>query len=119
VDTADRGNTKTFFRFLVKCLRAAAGQKVYMVLDNVRFHHAKRLKPLLEGYRDRIELIFLPPYSPDLNPVERAWWLMRKQVTHNRWVKSMEERLSDFNEWYEQSSLLQIFYICNLIEKIY
>jgi putative transposase len=72
VDTADSGNTKTFFRFLVKCLRAAAGQKVYMVLDNVHFHHAKRLKPLLKRYRDRIELIFLPPYSPDLNPVERV-----------------------------------------------
>jgi putative transposase len=43
VDTADRGNTKTFFRFLLKCARACPGQKVYIVLDNVRFHHAKRL----------------------------------------------------------------------------
>jgi len=28
--------------------------------------------------KHRIELIFLPSYSPDLNPVERVWWLMRK-----------------------------------------
>jgi putative transposase len=104
VDTADKGNTKTFFRFLVKCVRASAGQKVYMVLDNVRFYHAKRLKTMLEHYRDRIELIFLLPYSPDLNPVERVWWLMRKQVAHNRWVKSMEERLADFYEWQEHTS---------------
>ena len=119
VDTAERGNTKTFFRFLVKCVRAFAGQKVYMVLDNVRFHHAKRLKPLLERYRDRIELIFLPPYSPDLNPVERVWWLMRKQVTHNRWVKSMEDRLADFHQWHEHTSQQQILSVCNLIENIY
>ena len=119
VDTADRGNTKTFFHFLVKCVQASAGQKVYMVLDNVRFHHAKRLKPLLERYRDRIELLFLPPYSPDLNPVERVWWLMRKQVTHNRWVKSMEERLADFHEWFERTTKSQILSVCNLIENIY
>ena len=50
-----------------------------MLLDNVRYYHAKRLKPTLERYKHRIELIFLPPYSPDLNPVERLWWLMRKK----------------------------------------
>jgi putative transposase len=57
VDTADRGNTKTFFRFLLKCVRACSGQKVYMVLDNVRFHHAKRLKPVLERYRPEFDVI--------------------------------------------------------------
>jgi putative transposase len=119
VDTADRGNTKTFFRFLLKCVRACPGQKMYMVLDNVRFHHAKRLKPLLERYLERIELIFLPPYSPDLNPVERVWWLMRKQVTHSRWVKSMDERVSDFNLWHGNTSGNQIMTVCNLIENIY
>jgi hypothetical protein len=40
-----------------------------------RFHHAKRLKPILERYREQIDLIFLPTYSPDLNPVERVWWV--------------------------------------------
>ncbi|MDR2408083.1 MAG: transposase [Bacteroidales bacterium] len=60
--------------------------------------------PYLDRYRERIELIFLPPYSPDLNPVEPVWWLMRKQVTHNRWVKSMDERVSDFNQWYGNTS---------------
>jgi putative transposase len=90
-----------------------------MVLDNVRFHHAKRLKPVLERYRERIELVFLPPYSPGLNPLERVWWLMRKQVTHNRWVKSMDERLSDFYHWYGNTSCQQIMTVCNLSENIY
>ena len=89
-----------------------------MVLDNVRFHHAKRLKPILERYKHRIELIFLPPYSPDLNPVERVWWLMRKMVTHNRWVQSMEKRIDIFNEWVEKTSPEQIKKVCNLIEII-
>jgi transposase len=51
-----------------------------MVVDNVRYHHAKRLKPILEKYKNRIELAYLPAYSPDLNPIERVWWYMRKKL---------------------------------------
>jgi putative transposase len=116
---ADRGNTTTFFSFLVKTIKRFDGKKVYMVLDNVRFHHAKRLKPILEKYKHRIEFIFLPPYSPDLNPVERIWWLMRKMVTHNRWVQSMEKRINLFNMWVEQIDKQQIKDVCNLVVNIY
>jgi len=118
-DIADRGNTVTFFSFLIKTIKAFDGKKVYMVLDNVRFHHAKRLKPALEKYAHKIELIFLPPYSPDLNPIERVWWLMRKCVTHNRWVQSMEKRIELFSEWAYNTTVEQIRTICNLSEKIY
>jgi putative transposase len=90
-----------------------------MVLDNVRFHHAKRLKPILERYKHRIELIFLPPYSPDLNPIERVWWLMRKEVTHNRWVKSMEKRICDFEYWRKNTDEEKIKNVCNLNVNIY
>jgi putative transposase len=126
-DVADKGNTITFFKFVMKAVKAFDGKKLYMVLDNVRFHHAKRLKPILERYKHRIELIFLPPYSPDLNPVERVWrllsgaevWLMRKNVTHNRWVQSMEKRIDNFNKWVDNCSPEQIKRVCNLFEIIY
>jgi putative transposase len=115
----DKGNTASFFRFLCNCVKKNEGKKVYMVLDNVRFHHAKRLHPILEKYKERIELVFLPPYSPDLNPIERVWWLMRKQITHNRWVKSMEQRIDDFEAWCQNVNKKQIISVCNLIENIY
>ena len=86
-----------------------------MVLDNVRYHHSKRLAPILERYNARIELIFLPPYSPDLNPVERVWWVMRKEITHNRYVKSMEERINDFEKWSNNIDKEKNKNICNLI----
>jgi putative transposase len=98
---------------------ANEGKKIYMILDNVRFHHAKRLKPILERYKSKMELIFLPPYSPDLNPIERVWWLMRKQVTHNRWVNTMNERIDRFNMWRNCIGKENIKNVCNLIENIY
>jgi putative transposase len=116
---ADRGNTKTFFQFLLLVTKHFKDKKVYMVLDNVRYHHAKRIKPILERYKHRIELVFLPAYSPDLNPVERIWWLMRKEVTHNRWVKSMDERIENFNEWNLNINKEKIKKNCNLIVNIY
>lgn len=53
---ADKGNTITFFSFLLLVAKFYSGQKVTMVLDNVPYHHAKRLKPILERYKHKIEL---------------------------------------------------------------
>jgi len=116
---AEKGNTITFFTFLLMVIKAFKGKKVYMVLDNVKFHKAIRLQPVLERYAHRIELIFLPPYSPDLNPVERVWWLMRKEITHNRWVKSIEQRIGDFEQWRNDTDRQKIKNVCNLIVNIY
>ena len=72
-----------------------------MVLDNVPYHHAKRIKPVLERYKHRIELLYLPPYSPDLNPIERVWWYMRKKITHNRYIQNLEDRITCFDIFIE------------------
>jgi len=93
---SDRGNARTFKRFLIKVLHEYKDKKVLMFLDNVKYHHAKMLKPFLEKNKDKIELFFLPPYSPDFNPMERIWWFMRKKITHNRYINSLEERVGWF-----------------------
>ena len=45
-------------------------KKVFLVLDNLRVHHAKKVTAWLEEHKDRIELFYLPPYSPEYNPDE-------------------------------------------------
>jgi putative transposase len=92
-----------------------------MVLDNVKYHHAKRLKPILVKYKHRIELVFLPPYSPDLNPMERVWWYMRKKITHNRFLEKMENRIEVFNGLMSQFQIENDLgkSLCNLFENIY
>lgn len=44
-----------------------------MILDNARAHHAKLIQSFLEENKSRLELIFLPPYSPELNLIEGLW----------------------------------------------
>lgn len=96
VSFADKGNSKTFKKHLQKVLYEYRDYpKIIMVLDNVKYHHAKRIQNWLKK-QDKLELFFLPPYSPDLNAVERAWWYMRKKITHNRYVKSLNERKIEF-----------------------
>jgi transposase len=107
----DKGNTITFFKFLVTVSRQYPNEKVVMVVDNVRYHHAKRLKPILEKYKDKFELVYLPAYSPDLNPIERIWWYMRKKISHNRHIETMDKRIEKFND------LMKTFEIENEIGK--
>ena len=45
-------------------------KKVFFLLDNLRVHHGKLVKAWLDKHKDRIEVFFLPPYSPELNPDE-------------------------------------------------
>jgi transposase len=92
ISFADRGNSKTFIKHLKKVLFQYRNiSKIIMVLDNVKYHHSKKVKEWLMR-NPKIEFFFLPPYSPDLNAVERAWWYMRKKITHNRYTKSLADR---------------------------
>jgi len=92
----NKGNYQSFKKHLKKVLYTYKGHsKIIMVADNVRYHHAKLLKKWLLDH-PRLELVYLPPYSPELNPIERAWWYMRKKITHNRYIKSLQERKAEF-----------------------
>ena len=73
-------------QFLIKELRT--GQVV--IMDNASFHKSQRTKELIESVGCRI--IFLPPYSPDLNPIEKFWANMK------RWIKN---KINEFTNLYE------------------
>jgi transposase len=57
---------------------------IHVFLDNARYHHAKLVQEWLARPGCRIKLHFIPSYCPHLNPIERLWGLMHKNVTHNR-----------------------------------
>ena len=63
-------NGPVFIDFLGRLLRDCGGQKVHLILDGHPVHRAKLVSAWVGRHADRIELHFLPGYSPELNPVE-------------------------------------------------
>lgn len=50
-----------------------AGRMVFLIVDGHPSHKAKSVARFVESVKDRLQLFFLPPYSPELNPDERVW----------------------------------------------
>jgi transposase len=57
---------------------------IHVFLDNARYHHAKLVREWLARPGCRIKLHFIPAYCPHLNPIERLWAVMHKNITHNK-----------------------------------
>lgn len=57
---------------------------IHVFLDNAKYHHAEMVEEWLARPGCRIKLHFIPAYCPHLDPIERLWGLMHKNVTHNR-----------------------------------
>ena len=60
-----------FLAFLVALVAVYVGRQVVLVCDNGRFHTTKAVPAWLEANRDKVEIYWLPPYSPSLNLIER------------------------------------------------
>ncbi len=89
----DKFNGGTFFAFLQALYRASTTgpRRVVVITDNARYHHARLHRTWREEHADSFVLDYLPPYSPDLNPIERVWKLTRRQCIHNRYFPVLSE----------------------------
>lgn len=93
----------TFRSFLKKLLQHRSHDKrMVVVLDNARYHHALLLAPLVRKYRRVLTLLFLPPYSPQLAPIERVWKLARRLATHNRYFATLDELLRTVDDCFDR-----------------
>jgi transposase len=87
----ERKTSALFLDLLDKLLQTYPQAKViHVVLDNYRIHKSDIVHAALAGYlRGRIELHFLPPYSPDHNRIERVWQDLHANVTRNHTCPTM------------------------------
>lgn len=82
---------KEFLSFLEKVTAKYQGERIVMILDNARIHHAKLIQPFLEKNKALLTLAYLPPYSPNLNLIEELWGWMKSSVINNVFFDSVQK----------------------------
>jgi transposase len=79
----EKYDVEVFLKFLKDVLKLYPTGKIVMILDNARIHHSKAIQPFLLDNNNRLQLEFLPPYSPNLNLIEGLWKWLKSEVINN------------------------------------
>lgn len=82
-------NAEVFLSFLKQIMEEYPTGRIVIILDNAKIHHAKLIQPFLDENSDRLQLVFLPPYSPNLNLIEGLWKWLKNDVINNVFYKKV------------------------------
>lgn len=100
-DTINADSTIALFDQLLLAYAYAAC--IHVICDNARYYRSKAVQAYLEN--SRIKLVFLPPYAPNLNPIERLWKLFKKTTLYNRYYESFGDFRSACEGFFDNSHL--------------
>ncbi|WP_110114982.1 IS630 family transposase [Bacillus sp. CGMCC 1.16541] len=90
---------EAFITFLQHLLEKYEGKFIIMVTDNAPIHKSQMVTDFAEEHVDSLMFVHLPPYSPNLNPIERLWKWLKQQVIANKFhptKASIEESVKSF-----------------------
>jgi transposase len=73
-------DSEYFESWFKTCLLEEIPKGYTIIMDNAQFHRKRELRKLARG---KVRLLFLPPYSPDYNPIERSWANMKRFLCNN------------------------------------
>ncbi len=93
--------TIEFFKYIER--KNPKSRKIYIVLDNAGYYKGEKIKEFL--LTSKIQIIFLPPYAPNLNLIERLWKFFKKQVLYNRYYPSFAEFRTACLAFFEKKNL--------------
>lgn len=89
----DSMNSEKLIEFMYRLLKNNK-RKVFVILDNLRVHHSKHFTSWLENKKEKIEVFYLPSYSPNLNPDER----LNRDLKTNFYIGSSVKNNIDFRK---------------------
>jgi transposase len=93
INSADSVNAQSTIELFKKLeLQYPDANRIVVVCDNARYYKSEMVSEYLK--HSKIELKFLPPYSPNLNLIERLWKFMNKKIRNNKYY----EKFTDFRE---------------------
>jgi transposase len=84
-------NCRIFIQFMQNLINSSKGTMVFLVVDNLRVHHGKMVTKWLKEHSNEIQLFFLPPYCPDLNPDEYFNHVLKQRFHSKIQPKDMDE----------------------------
>ncbi len=87
-------NKELFKTYLTKILLPNLPKDSYLIMDNASFHKGEDIEDLIKSYG--INLIYLPTYSPDLNPIEKKWSQIKR--LYRKWTYYFEDKLELINK---------------------
>jgi len=96
----ERINSQTMIVLLQLILEKQKEGKIHIILDNARYYHSQLVKDFLTKNK-RICLHFLPPYSPNLNIIERLWHILKKMVVYNKFYLKFQDFSKAVNDFFE------------------
>ncbi|OPX78146.1 MAG: Integrase core domain protein [Methanosaeta sp. PtaB.Bin039] len=106
IDFKENSRKEDVCDFIKKICAANPGKEIVLILDNFRSHRAKDTVRWAEEFG--IKLVFLPPYSPDLNPIEFIWRSIKRVISRS-FIKDLEhirQIISDSERFLEHASSL-------------
>lgn len=74
---------------------------IHLILDGAGYHRSKAVKSKAEELG--IKLHYLPPYSPNLNPIERLWKVMNEHARNNKYFATAKEFRQSINEFFDET----------------
>lgn len=108
-------NSLTFRHFLRTFIKTLSRRKKYVfILDNAAFHKTQTVRNLLKEYSSFISVEYLPPYSPELNPIETNWKVTKNAVTKSQYFPNIDVMQDALENFWQKHIFMQNFitYLC-------
>ena len=83
-------NDEAMIRLIEQIKEVQPRGKIYLIEDNARYNHSYVMQAYIEQ-QERVEIIFLPAYSPNLNPIERLWKFYYEKVVQHEYYQTIQE----------------------------
>ena len=91
--------------FLEALLERHPTETIYVVWDNVNTHYGDEIEAIVRGTAGRLVLLYLPTYSPWLNPIEMLWRHFGREVTHCELFASVQALLDASQDFFDRLNL--------------
>ena len=97
-----RKRRKEIAELLQALLQKHRHETIYLVWDNVNTHNGEEIEQVLRAAAGRLVLLYLPTYSPWLNPIEMLWRHFRREVTHCELFESIDKLIQASKDFFKR-----------------